>query len=194
MAEDDAGRPQADAAQPLVAARDLVKRFGHSGYLDFGDIVVDFVSLGLVDRPWYHARYGAAGPTLGYYDSEQFVADEWKPGYRNDAYDELTEPDAAWMARIVSRFRDEHIHAMVERGQFSDEIVDNLAAEARSTSDRERRAELYRELQLRVAEVGPMAFIYNYHFVDALRADVKGYTFNPQLVDYRSVREVWLDR
>jgi len=78
--------------------------------------------------------------------------------------------------------------------QFSDEIVDNLAAEARSTSDRERRAELYRELQLRVAEVGPMAFIYNYHFVDALRADVKGYTFNPQLVDYRSVREVWLDR
>lgn len=77
---------------------------------------------------------------------------------------------------------------------FSDDIVDDLAAQARSTSDRDRRAELYRQLQLRVAEVGPMAFIYNYHFVDALRADVKGYTFNPQLVDYRSVREVWLDR
>lgn len=78
--------------------------------------------------------------------------------------------------------------------QFSDETVDELAAEARSTSDRDRRAELYRQLQLRVAEIGPMAFIYNYHFVDALRADVMGYTFNPQLVDYRSVREVWLDR
>ncbi|HEX6947122.1 MAG TPA: ABC transporter substrate-binding protein [Acidimicrobiia bacterium] len=77
---------------------------------------------------------------------------------------------------------------------FSDEIVDQLAEEARRTSDRERRGDLYRQLQLRVAEVGPMAFIYNYHFVDALRADVKGYTFNPQLVDYRSVREVWLDR
>lgn len=77
---------------------------------------------------------------------------------------------------------------------FSDATVDELAAEARSTSDRDRRAELYREIQLRVADVGPMAFIYNYHFVDALRSDVMGYVFNPQLVDYRSVREVWLDR
>lgn len=78
--------------------------------------------------------------------------------------------------------------------KFSDPEVDRLAEEARTTSDRDRRAELYRELQLRVAEIGPMAFIYNYHFVDALRNDVMGYVFNPQLVDYRSVRQVWLDR
>jgi len=45
------------------------------------------------------------------------------PGYANNAYDRMTEADAAWMARIVSRFGDAHIRAMVERARFSDPIV-----------------------------------------------------------------------
>lgn len=77
---------------------------------------------------------------------------------------------------------------------FSDEEVDDLIVQARRTSDRDERAELYRQAQHRIAEVGPMAFIYNYHFVDVLQEYVRGYEFNPQLVDYRSIRQVWLDR
>jgi hypothetical protein len=102
---------------------ELVKRFGHSGYLDGEHIVTDFVTLGLVDRPWHHARYGAAGVTLGYYDDHRFSADGWRPGYANNAYDRMTEADAAWMARIVARFREEHIRALVARGRFSEPIV-----------------------------------------------------------------------
>ncbi|MCA9608772.1 MAG: hypothetical protein KC619_24380 [Myxococcales bacterium] len=101
----------------------LVRRFGHSGYLDMQHILTDWMSLGLVDRPWYHAEYGPAGVTLGYYDVRRFEPDQWRPGYANNAYDRMTEGDAAWMARIVSRFRDEHIRAMVERARFSDPIV-----------------------------------------------------------------------
>ncbi len=103
---------------------DLVKRFGHSGYFDVGDIVTDWTTLGLIDRPWYHARYGRAGKILGYYDVRRFVPDEWVPGYANNAYDRLQEDDAAWMARIIARFRDEHIRAMVTRGRFSDPMVE----------------------------------------------------------------------
>ncbi|HET9879824.1 MAG TPA: ABC transporter substrate-binding protein [Candidatus Limnocylindria bacterium] len=77
---------------------------------------------------------------------------------------------------------------------FSDPEVDDLIEQARQTSDRDERADLYRQAQLRIAEVGPMAFIYNYHFFDTLQSYVKGYVYNPQLVDYRSVRQVWLDQ
>lgn len=78
--------------------------------------------------------------------------------------------------------------------KFSDKTVDELATKARKTSNRDERAKLYREAQLRIAEVGPFAFTYNYHFYDTLAKSVKGYVFNPQLVDYRSIREVWLDK
>lgn len=102
---------------------DLVRRFGHSGYLDVQHMVEDFLTFGFINRPWNDAAYGAAGVTLGYYDVRRFVPDQWRIGYPNHAYDRLTETDAAWMTRIVSRFRDEHIEAMVERARFSDPLV-----------------------------------------------------------------------
>jgi len=107
----------------LHAWDDMVRRFGHSGYLDAQHMVTDFLSLGMVDRPWHHASFGAAGNTLGYYDVRRFVPDQWRPGYANNAYDRMTEGDAAWITRIVSRFSDDHIRAMVERARFSDPIV-----------------------------------------------------------------------
>ena len=57
----------------------LAERFGHSGYFDVQHIVEDFLSLGLADRPWHHAQYGVAGRTLGYYDLERYVPDQWRP-------------------------------------------------------------------------------------------------------------------
>ncbi len=102
---------------------DLVDRFGHSGYLDMQHILTDWLTLGLIDRPWFHAEYGAAGVTLGHYDVDRFVPDQWRPGYANNAYDRMTEADAAWMTRIVARFTDEHIRAMVARARFSDPVV-----------------------------------------------------------------------
>lgn len=106
----------------------LVDRFGHSGYLDVQHILTDWLTFGLMDRPWQHAEYGAAGVTLGHYDARRFVPDQWRPGYANNAYDRLTEADAAWMTRIVARFTDAHIHAMVGRARFSDPIVSSELA------------------------------------------------------------------
>ncbi|MGF1469513.1 MAG: hypothetical protein ACFCGT_25610 [Sandaracinaceae bacterium] len=101
----------------------LARRFGHSGYLDTGDIVTDLFTFGAIDRPWYHARLSDAGRVLGYYDVVRFQPDAWRPGYANNAYDRVTELDKTWMARIIARFRDEHIRAMVERARFPDPVV-----------------------------------------------------------------------
>ena len=102
---------------------DLARRFGHSGYFDVPDMVLDYLTLGLLDRPWYHARRGAAGLELGYYDARRFDPEAWKPGYPNPAFQRHTERDAAWMARILARFREPHIAALVERGRFTQSIV-----------------------------------------------------------------------
>jgi peptide/nickel transport system substrate-binding protein len=77
---------------------------------------------------------------------------------------------------------------------FTDEEIEALAVEARQTSDREERGELYRQAQMRLAEVGPFAFLYNYYKIDIARDEVKGYVFNPQLISYRQLRDVWLDQ
>lgn len=105
----------------------LVRRFGHSGYLDFGHILIDFLTLDVIPRPWFEARYGPAGSTLGYYDVFRFVPDRWRPGYPNPAFDRHTERDAAWMARIIARFSDAHIHALVERGKLPEHVASELA-------------------------------------------------------------------
>ena len=42
----------------------LVRRFGHSGYLDFEHIVTDWLTLDMFSRPWFEAQEGPAGRTL----------------------------------------------------------------------------------------------------------------------------------
>ncbi len=107
---------------------DLVRRLGHSGYLDFEHIIVDFLTLDMLPRPWFAARHGPAGRTLGYYDVFRFVPDQWRPGYPNPAFDRHTERDAAWMARILSRFTDEQLRALARQGRFEDPVVEQELA------------------------------------------------------------------
>lgn len=98
-------------------------RFGYSGYFDLPEMALDYVTLGLLDRPWHHARYGEAGKVLGYYDARRFVPDEWTPGYPNPAFQRHTERDAAWMARIIARFTPAHIDALSRRGHWTTEVI-----------------------------------------------------------------------
>jgi hypothetical protein len=101
----------------------LARRFGHSGYFDVGDIALDFVSLGLLERPWDRVELGPGGETLGYFDVSRYEPDGWRPGYPNPAFDRRTERDTAWMARILARFSDAHVEALVARARLSSETV-----------------------------------------------------------------------
>ena len=97
--------------------------------MDFAHDGRDFVTFGVVERPWEKVHFGPAGVTLGYFDDDsQFVADEWHDGFPNPAFSRMTERDAAWMTRIVARFTDEHIDAVVKQGQFTNPIVASEAS------------------------------------------------------------------
>ncbi|MGE0788616.1 MAG: hypothetical protein AB7S26_23295 [Sandaracinaceae bacterium] len=97
--------------------------FGSSHYIDFQHIMEDFLSLGIAERPYFGAERGPAGHVLGYYDVARFEADQWRNGYPNPAFEEATERDNAWMARIIARMTEDHLRAAVSAGRFSEPLV-----------------------------------------------------------------------
>jgi hypothetical protein len=98
----------------------ITRRLGYSNYLDLDHVVVDFFTLGLVRRPWDEVEPNARAPIFGYFDSAHFEPDEWEPGYPNPAFSRMTDEDGAWMARIIARFGDEHVRAMLDEVHLSD--------------------------------------------------------------------------
>ncbi len=103
----------------------LGRRIGYAYYLDLGELFADFFTFGIRTRPWDKARFGATKRVFGYYNVELFVPEEWKPGYPNPAMGRMTELDGAWMARIIARFTDEHVRALVANGKIQNELIEN---------------------------------------------------------------------
>jgi hypothetical protein len=101
----------------------LSRRIGHTYYIDFGAIATDFFTFGALERPWERAHYGPAGKIFGYFNDEDFVAEDWKVGYPNPAFSNMAEEDGAWMARIVARFDDEAISAVVREARLSSPLA-----------------------------------------------------------------------
>jgi hypothetical protein len=99
----------------------MSRRLNHSYYLDFGHVLADFLTLGFIIRPWDEAYKRPDGWIFGYFNGDDFDPEAWKPGYPNGAFNEMTERDAAWGARIIARFTDEHIAAAVKVGLYTQE-------------------------------------------------------------------------
>jgi len=59
-------------------------------------------------------------PSVGFVESKVFDPAGWRPDYPNPAFDERTERDVRWGARIVAGFTDDHIRAAVEAGHYTD--------------------------------------------------------------------------
>jgi hypothetical protein len=53
----------------------------------------------------------------------EFDAEHWHVGYPNPAFSAMRETDGAWMARIVARFDDAAIAAVVREGRLSSPIA-----------------------------------------------------------------------
>jgi hypothetical protein len=97
----------------------LSRRFGYSYVFDVGDIITDFVTLGAMARPWEQVEVRDAAPLLGWYDAGHFDAPGWKGQYPNPAFRRMDPTDGAWMARILARFTDDHVRAMLAEGHLS---------------------------------------------------------------------------
>lgn len=140
-----------DALGAVWFSDSMSRRFSHSYYVDLADVVVDFVTFGLVPRPWHKGRVGKPHDAFGYFRADNFWPRQWKPGFPNTAYQRMDRHDAAWAARIVSRFSEEHLEAIVERARLRD------AADARYLVEtlRKRRNRIVREY---AEQVAPLAF------------------------------------
>jgi hypothetical protein len=81
---------------------------------------LSLATLGLYIRPWMTVDYPAVPRSVGRIEAQRFDPLKWKPEYPNPAFDNMRPDDAFWGARIVSRFSDESIRAVVEKAKFSD--------------------------------------------------------------------------
>jgi hypothetical protein len=97
----------------------LSKRLGHAYYLDVGYVTEDFLTLGLIERPWDRAKKTPGIEIFGYYSARDFRPELWRGGYPNPAFTEMTERDGAWAARIIARFTPEHLRAIVKSANLS---------------------------------------------------------------------------
>lgn len=98
----------------------ISRRLGKSYYFDAKDIATDFITLGTLDRPWQHSARDPKTPGYGYFRAEDFVPEDWKPGYQNPAFLRMTERDGAWMARVIARIRPADVEAIVRAGKIAD--------------------------------------------------------------------------
>jgi len=78
------------------------------------------VTLGLYVRPWMTIDYPRVPRSVGRLESERFDPLAWKPEYPNAAFANMRPDDAFWAARIVSRFSDTAIRAVVEKARYTE--------------------------------------------------------------------------
>jgi len=109
--------------------------------VDYGTTAYHTVTLGLIPFEWEHTRDPHL-TAVGFFESSVFHPRNWKPFLGNPAWDDRTDRDMRWGARIVSGFTDEHIREAVKLGKYSnpgaeDYIVKTLI---------ERRDKVVREL------------------------------------------------
>jgi hypothetical protein len=77
-------------------------------------------TLGAYIRPWMLIDYPDVPPSIGRLEAKAFDPEKWKPEYPNPAFNNMRPDDAFWAARIVSRFTDEMIGAVVRKAEYSD--------------------------------------------------------------------------
>ena len=118
----DVGNAYGSIWEPPMMGR----RIGHSYYLDVPYVLEDFVTLGAIERPWDRARFGRTGKAFSYFRVEDFDPERFRPGYPNPAFVRKSERDAAWMARTVARFSDEHLRAIVKTGLLLPDLESRL--------------------------------------------------------------------
>ena len=77
-------------------------------------------TLGAYVRPWQLIDYPDVPKSIGRFEADAFDPMKWKPEYPNAAFENMRPDDGFWAARIVARFTDEMIGAIVRKAEYSD--------------------------------------------------------------------------
>ena len=107
------------------------RRAGNEYLAEWGPILKSAFSLGIWDRSWRKVFYPDY-PSIGRFEAEYFEPVCWRPEYPNPAFQRMQPEDAFWAVRIMMRFNDEAIRAIVKTGQLEDPSAENYLVETLS--------------------------------------------------------------
>ncbi|NUO48414.1 MAG: hypothetical protein HOV80_06110, partial [Polyangiaceae bacterium] len=100
----------------------LNRRINKSYYFDPADVGLDFITLGIITRPWDRAEMTPGAELFAYFPKDDFEPEGWKGGYPNPAFSRMTTLDGHWAARIITRFDDDLIAEAVKVGDYSNKF------------------------------------------------------------------------
>jgi hypothetical protein len=109
-----------DAFGGGITSRAGTLRLGLAYLVSLPDVMLDFVTLGAIERPWDRARPMIGREKFGLFSARDFDPAGWRGLYPNPAMLRMTERDGAWMARIIARFTADDIRAIAGAGRFAD--------------------------------------------------------------------------
>lgn len=92
---------------------------GHENWVDPEQIFKKFVSLGLHVRE-YEKYYEVKYPELGFYTEKLFQPEKYRFIFPNPAFQNMTDRDGFWGAKMVMAFTDEQLEAVVKTGEYKD--------------------------------------------------------------------------
>jgi hypothetical protein len=103
---------------------------GHAYLFEPHSTVRALLSLGFWVPPWAAVDSpGAVRRSVGLLESDVFDPARWKPEYPNAAFGNMRADDAFWAARIVGRFTDEAIRAVVAKARYGDPRAERYVAD-----------------------------------------------------------------
>jgi hypothetical protein len=116
-------------------------RAGNEYILEWGPSLKTLATLGLYVRPWITTRYWEGAKAVGRFEGDVFDPIAWRPEYPNPAFDNMRADDAFWGARLVARFSDEAIRAIVAKGKYTEPgAAEHIAATLIKRRDKVLRA------------------------------------------------------
>ena len=92
---------------------------GHENDFDPNVMFQNIITAGLYVRSWEKLdpfQYSS----VGRFDSHDFDPGKSKPNYPNPAFENCTNRDGYWGAKLVMSFTDEQLAVLVKEGQYSD--------------------------------------------------------------------------
>ncbi len=105
-------------------------RAGNEYIVDLRSAWKAFYTLGIRDSAWRHVPYAYPQyAEAGRIESDYFDPALWKPEYPNPAFDRMLADDGFWAAKIVARFEDEAIRAIVATGDFLSREAEGFLAD-----------------------------------------------------------------
>jgi hypothetical protein len=97
-----------------------VPRAGNEYIFEWQPALKTLFTLGLYVRPWITVDYWMEAKSVGRFEADFFDPAAWRPEYPNPAFDNMRADDAFWAARLVAKFSDEAIRAIVAKARYSE--------------------------------------------------------------------------